>query len=190
MSDDNHPAAGCNAEDGPRPVLLGRRARGPQRGGVNAEPILHLPGNLTLWCVATAWMTAQFTKFFAALARERRIDVAYFVSTGGMPSAHSASVSALAFSAGFAEGFGSTFFAIALVVALVVMFDAQSVRRAAGHQAALLNQMIAELFQHRSFPHGKLKELLGHTPLEVFAGLTVGGSVAFALHVLAGGLVL
>ena len=78
----------------------------------------------------------------------------------------------------------------ALVVALVVMFDAQSVRRAAGHQAALLNQMIAELFQNHAFPHGKLKELLGHTPLEVFAGLTVGGTVAFALHVLAGGLVL
>jgi acid phosphatase family membrane protein YuiD len=155
---------------------------------VNAAPLIPLPGNLSLWCVALAWILAQFIKFAATLARERRVDFAYFVSTGGMPSAHSASVSALAVSAGLAEGFESTFFAIAVVVALVVMFDAQSVRRAAGHQAALLNQMIAELFKDRHFSHGKLKELLGHTPLEVFAGLAIGGAVAFTVHVLAGGL--
>lgn len=149
--------------------------------------MISLPGNLSLWAVALAWTLAQSIKFAAILARERRVDISCFVSTGGMPSAHSASVSALAVSAGLAEGFESTFFAIAVVVALVVMFDAQSVRRAAGHQAALLNQIIAELFKDRHVSHGKLKELLGHTPLEVFAGLALGGAVAFAAHVLAGG---
>lgn len=154
--------------------------------GVNA-PLLHLPGNLSLWAVALAWTVAQSIKFVATLARERRVDFACFVSTGGMPSAHSASVSALAVSTGLAEGFESTFFAIAVVVALVVMFDAQSVRRAAGHQAKLLNQIVAELFKGHHVSHGKLKELLGHTPLEVFAGLALGGAVAFALHALSRG---
>ena len=154
---------------------------------MTAPPLLPLPGNLSLWCVAMAWMLAQFIKFTSTLVRKRRVDIACFVSTGGMPSAHSASVAALAVSAGMREGVESTFFAIAVVVALVVMFDAQSVRRAAGHQAALLNQIIAELFHGRHVPHGKLKELLGHTPLEVIAGMVLGGAVAFALHVFAGG---
>lgn len=168
-------------------VLLGMGGGPAHHGGMNAPPLIPLPGNLSLWAVALAWVLAQAIKFASTLARERRVDFACFVSTGGMPSTHSASVSALAVSTGLAEGCDSTLFAIAVVVALVVMFDAQSVRRAAGHQAALLNQIIAELFKDRHVSHGKLKELLGHTPLEVFAGMAVGGVVAFTVRVCAGG---
>ncbi len=123
--------------------MLGMGGVAAHHGGMTATPVFHLPGNLSLWIVALAWMLAQFIKFAAKLARERRVDFACFVSTGGMPSAHSASVSALAVSTGMTEGTESTFFAIAVVMALVVMFDAQSVRRSTGHQAALLNQIIA-----------------------------------------------
>lgn len=167
--------------------MLGMDGGPTHHGGMSAPPLIPLPGNLSLWAVSLAWMLAQSIKFTATLARRRRVDFACFVSTGGMPSAHSASVSALAVSTGLVEGIGSTFFAIAVVLALVVMFDAQSVRRAAGHQAVLLNQIIAELFKDRHVSHGKLKELLGHTPLEVFAGLAIGGAVAFAVQVCAGG---
>jgi len=91
-----------------------------------------------------------------------------------MPSAHSASVSGLATSVGIIQGFGSAIFAIALCLAIIVMFDASTVRRAAGLQAMLLNEMVDELFKDHHFSQRKLKELLGHTRLEVFMGMVMG----------------
>ena len=138
--------------------------------------------NYIFLAVVSAWTAAQFIKFVTGIVRYKKADFYYFVSTGGMPSAHSASVSALAASVGLHEGFNGSLFAIALTFAFIVMFDAQSVRRAAGHQARIMNQMVDKLFKDHHWPHGKLKELLGHTRLEVLAGMSLGTIVAALLH--------
>ena len=137
--------------------------------------------NYIFLAVVSAWTAAQFIKFVTGIVRYKRADFYYFVSTGGMPSAHSASVSALAASVGLHEGFHSSLFAIALTFAFIVMFDAQSVRRAAGHQARIMNQMVDQLFKDHHWPHEKLKELLGHTRLEVLAGMSLGAIIAVLL---------
>lgn len=121
-----------------------------------------------------AWLIAQFFKFGTEWVQTRKFDFTYFVSTGGMPSAHSASVCALATSVARTSGIHSPVFAVALLFAMIVMFDAQSVRRAAGQQAKLLNQILDELLRNHHLSQQKLAELLGHTRMEVFAGMAVG----------------
>jgi len=144
--------------------------------------MLTLFQNPSFLAAFTGWFAAQFIKFTWNLFTTGRVDFRYMISTGGMPSAHSASVSGLAASVGIREGIGSTPFAIALVFALIVMFDAQSVRRAAGQQARLLNQIVEEFFKEHHFSTHKLAELLGHTRLEVFAGMLLGVATAFGIH--------
>lgn len=143
-----------------------------------------MASNLSIWASLTAWFAAQLIKASAHWWKVREIDFHFFVSTGGMPSAHSAAVSALATSVGIRTGLDSPAFAISTLFATIVMFDAQSVRRAAGQQARLLNQIVAELFETHHFSKQKLAELLGHTRLEVGAGLLLGIATAFALHAL------
>jgi acid phosphatase family membrane protein YuiD len=139
-------------------------------------------GNLSIWAALLAWILAQTIKMAAQFRRTRHLDFSTLVSTGGMPSAHSAMASALAASVGLREGFGSSVFAVTLAFALVVMFDAQSVRRAAGQQARTLNRIVDELFHQHHLNQHRLAELLGHTRTEVFAGLLTGLGVALALH--------
>ena len=143
-----------------------------------------LLNNVTVWTPALAWFIAQSIKMSVHWWRVREVDFHFFVSTGGMPSAHSAAVSALATSVGIRSGLDSPVFALASIFALIVMFDAQSVRRAAGQQARLLNQIVAELFKAHHFSTQKLAELLGHTRLEVGAGALLGIGVAAAVHAL------
>ena len=140
--------------------------------------------NVVLWSAFVGWLVAQTLKLLGDFRRTRRVDFGYFVSTGGMPSAHSAMAAALAVGTGLECGFASPVFAVAIAFASIVMFDAQSVRRAAGLQARLLNQMVAELFKDGHIAHGKLAELLGHTPVEVFAGMIIGGLTAVGLRIL------
>lgn len=121
-----------------------------------------------------AWLFAQFIKFATLWVKKRKVDFTAFVSTGGMPSAHSASVCALAANIGKTNTVQAPIFAVAMWFALIVMFDAQSVRRAAGEQAKLLNQIVDELLNHHHLSQQKLAELLGHTRLEVFAGMGLG----------------
>jgi len=128
-----------------------------------------------------AWLFAQFIKFATLWVKSRKADFTAFVSTGGMPSAHSASVCALAANIGKHYTLRSGLFAVALWFALIVMFDAQSVRRAAGEQAKLLNQIVEELLTHHHLSQQKLAELLGHTRLEVFAGMALGILVGILL---------
>ncbi|MCS6770513.1 MAG: divergent PAP2 family protein [Kiritimatiellae bacterium] len=143
--------------------------------------------NLPLWSGVAAWAIAQAIKMALAWRKTREFDFRYFVSTGGMPSAHSAFACALATSAGLHSGFDSPVFAIAAGFAIIVMFDAQSVRRAAGLQARLLNQIVEELFKEHHLSGQKLAELLGHTRLEVFFGMLLGIAVAVALYHARGG---
>jgi acid phosphatase family membrane protein YuiD len=135
--------------------------------------------NPNIGAALLAWLVAQFIKFTIDAIKSKKLDFTYFVSTGGMPSAHSASVSALATSVGHHHGFSTPVFAVALWFALIVMFDAQSVRRAAGEQAKLLNQIVEELLTNHHLSQQKLAELLGHTRLEVFAGMAIGILIGF-----------
>ena len=138
--------------------------------------------NVGFWCAISAWTFAQSIKLTTRFIRTREIDFRLLVSTGGMPSAHTAMACALATSIGIQSGFGSPLFALALAFASVIMFDAQSVRRAAGLQARLLNQIVQELFKEHHLSRQKLAEVLWHTRLEVAAGLVTGVAVALAIH--------
>ncbi len=135
----------------------------------------------SFWAALFGWVVAQSIKMACSFIETRRLDFSYMVSTGGMPSAHSAMASALATSLGLCEGFNSAIFALGIAFAIVVMFDAQSVRKAAGEQARLLNQIVDELLHEHHLSENKLKELLGHTRLEVFMGMLTGIAAAFAL---------
>lgn len=140
--------------------------------------VFEVMGSAPFWTLFFAWIVAQSTKMLCGFSRTSRLDFSYLVSTGGMPSAHSAMVSGLATTIGMVSGFGSALFGIALGLALVVMFDASTVRRAAGQQARLLNEIIDELFKEHHFSERKLAELLGHTRLEVFMGMIIGVLIA------------
>jgi acid phosphatase family membrane protein YuiD len=135
---------------------------------------LHIFTNINFWSPFCAWMVAQFTKMLCGFYNTHRLDFSYLVSTGGMPSAHSAMVSGLATMVGLTAGFKTPVFAVSLAFALITTFDASTVRRAAGMQARLLNELIDELFKEHHFSERKLAELLGHTRLEVFMGVIVG----------------
>ncbi|VGO20131.1 divergent PAP2 family protein [Pontiella sulfatireligans] len=134
----------------------------------------------SFWAALSGWFVAQTIKMVCCLVESKRLDFSYMVSTGGMPSAHSAMASALATSLGLCQGFDSAIFALGVAFAVVVMFDAQSVRKAAGEQAKLLNQIVDELLHTHRFSETKLKELLGHTRFEVFMGMLTGIAAAFA----------
>lgn len=134
----------------------------------------------SFWAALFGWLVAQTIKMGCSLLETKRLDFSYMVSTGGMPSAHSAMACSLATSLGLCMGFDSAIFAFGCAFAIVVMFDAQSVRAAAGHQAKLLNQIVDELLHEHHLSEQKLKELLGHTRLEVFMGMLVGIATAFA----------
>lgn len=120
------------------------------------------------------WLIAQISKPIIEYIRKRKIDMRLLVSAGGMPSSHSASVCALATAVGIQEGVRSTLFAISFILAIIVMYDAAGVRRAASTQARILNQIIDELFQGHPISETRLRELLGHTPVEVVAGAILG----------------
>ncbi|KAK4551883.1 hypothetical protein RGQ29_032244 [Quercus rubra] len=131
--------------------------------------------NYPLISAFTAFAMAQFIKVFTSWYKERRWDLKQLVGSGGMPSSHSATVTALAAAVGFQEGFGGSVFATALVLACVVMYDATGVRLHAGRQAEVLNQIVYELpAEHPLAESRPLRELLGHTPPQVIAGCLLG----------------
>lgn len=138
-----------------------------------------LLGNRVLQASVMAWAIAQISKFFIDLLWRRKINFRALTTMGGMPSSHSAAVSSLATGIALVDGMGSTIFALALWFAAVTMYDAAGIRRAAMIQAKILNQMIDELFQGHPISDVKLRELLGHTPFEVFIGMLLGIFVAY-----------
>lgn len=128
-------------------------------------------------------ITAQIIKCFVFLIIKRKLDVRLFTTTGGMPSSHSAGVMGLSTAVGLIKGFNSVEFAIAIGYACIVMYDAAGVRRAAGKQAACLNKIIMDIYkQDLVEAGGKLKELLGHTPMQVFVGAIYGVIYGIVVH--------
>ena len=128
-----------------------------------------------------AWAVAQVSKTILDLFRQRKLILSRLVSSGGMPSSHSALVTGLATATGRVMGLGSASFAIAVVIASIVMYDAAGVRRAVSIQARILNQMIEEAFQGSPMAEKRLRELIGHTPIQVFVGALLGIGVALLM---------
>jgi acid phosphatase family membrane protein YuiD len=126
----------------------------------------------------TSWFIAQALKVVITLLTKKKIDLYRFVGSGGMPSSHSSIVMGLSTSVGLKAGWTSTSYAISLVFALIVMYDAAGVRRAVGKQAIILNKILEDKHKSKHIQEKRLKELVGHTPVEVFAGAILGILVA------------
>jgi acid phosphatase family membrane protein YuiD len=134
--------------------------------------------NSVLWTAICAWAVAQLIKIFIDLMRTKKLNAALIVSSGGMPSSHSSFVTSMTVAIGFREGFNSPMFALSAAFSLVVMYDAAGVRRAAGHQAAAINILFQNFETQGVKLDKKLKELIGHTPIQVAAGALLGILVA------------
>lgn len=136
--------------------------------------LVELFSNKILWVAVLSWFIAQFLKIVVTLLQEHRLDFTKFWASGGMPSSHSAFVMALTGSVGQLYGLDSPYFAISMVFSFIVMYDAANVRLEAGKQAAVINQIIAVLENPDLNPEDRLKEILGHTPIQVLAGGILG----------------
>jgi acid phosphatase family membrane protein YuiD len=128
-----------------------------------------------------AWALAQGIKVTRDSIRRRRVYLRGLAEMGGMPSSHTAMVMGLTTAIGRFAGVRSAAFAVALIFSFVVMYDAAGVRRAAGRQAALLNRLVDDLFSQRGVREDQLRELLGHTPVEVLVGAVLGVVVGLAV---------
>jgi hypothetical protein len=136
--------------------------------------------NNALLISVTAWTIAQLFKLVVGLVREKRFDLRFFIRSGGIASAHTALVTALATSVAIMQGLDSAAFAIAAVFAVIVMYDAAGVRLSVSRQSVILNRIVRELRERRpgELEHD-LREFIGHTPVQVFIGATVGISTAW-----------
>lgn len=138
--------------------------------------------NYIFGTTAASWFMAQSIKVILGVFMEKRFNFRWFVGTGGMPSSHAALVSSLTTSIGVSYGFDSALFAVTLVFSLIVLFDAQGVRYAAGKQAEVLNKMLDDIYWKKRLDDKGLKEFLGHTPVEVFAGIALGIIISLLLY--------
>jgi uncharacterized protein len=147
--------------------------------------VIHNTGFEVLLSSLVSVLSAQILKVLSSTIRTRTLDFRRFVETGGMPSSHTAAVVALATSVGIINGFDSVTCAIAFGTAMIVMYDAAGLRRAAGKMAGILNRMTEDFYQnHPEYFPERLKELLGHTPYEVFVGALWGSTLSVCIHAL------
>lgn len=133
--------------------------------------------NEILQAAVLSWFVAQLLKFIISISRYKKIDFTRLVGSGGMPSSHSALVMGLSTAVGLKAGFGSLEYAVGVCFAFVVMYDASGVRRSVGEQANILNQMLSDIKELKHIEEN-LKELVGHTPFEVFIGAFLGIIIA------------
>ena len=137
--------------------------------------------NPVLLSALAAWLIAQVLKVLIEFIILRKWNWALLFQAGGMPSSHSAMVSATALSIGLVVGFDQAVFALSSVIAVIVIYDATGVRRQTGQQAVLINSIIEELSKGKIPPQEKLKEVLGHTPGEAILGTMLGLSISFVI---------
>ena len=137
--------------------------------------------NPILLAAIIAWTIAQTLKVLIEFIILKRWNWALLFQAGGMPSSHSAMVSAAALTIGLQFGFDQAVFALSAILAMIVIYDATGVRRESGKQAVLINSIIAEISKGKIPPHDKLKEVLGHTPGEAILGTTLGISIAVVM---------
>ncbi len=146
--------------------------------------LLGLFQNRVLIVMATAWLLAQLIKIPLDFLYTRRWNWALLLSVGGMPSSHSALVTSVTLAIGLYHGFDNPLFALALAVTMVVTYDAAGVRRQAGIHAQRINVLFDELLRGHMFNEKELREVLGHTPLEVTGGVLFGILVATVMWLL------
>jgi len=144
--------------------------------------------NKVLIVPLVAWALAQILKTALVMLRGKGLQLRFLFTSGGMPSAHSALVSALATTVAWVSGTGSVAFAISTILALVVMYDSTDVRYSVGQQSAVINRIVEEIKLRRPMTELKsdLRELVGHTPFQVFAGAALGIAVAWLWMSIAG----
>ena len=144
-------------------------------------------GNYMLISAMASWLLAQIVKVFTGMFKERKFSITTLLfSTGGMPSSHAAVVCGLSTSSVILNGIGSSFSAVCIVLSIIVMIDASGVRYETGKQAQILNKLMKELFSPENTPeefNTKLKELVGHTPIQVVMGALLGIACAIGLAV-------
>ena len=138
--------------------------------------------NKILMTTISAWLIAQTIKVVLGVFRLKKFDFRLFVGSGGMPSAHAAGAASLTTSVGLQCGFDSVYFALAFAFAIVVMFDAQGVRRSTGKQAGILNKIMEDIYWQGKIKELRLRELIGHTPVEVIMGLLLGIAIALVSY--------
>ena len=139
---------------------------------------IQLSQNQIFVTVLAAWLIAQGAKVFLGVITEKRFNFRWFVDTGGMPSSHAATVAALATAVGLKYGIKHPIFAVTLVFAWIILMDAQGFRRSAGKQAEILNVILDDIYWKKKVKEERVKELLGHTPVEVLIGAIIGILVA------------
>ena len=137
--------------------------------------------NRIFYVTFTAWFVAQTMKVLLDVVINKRFNFRLFVGTGGMPSSHTAAVTAGTMMIGMNTGWASPLFMVCLLYCIVVVSDAVGVRRAAGKQASILNKMLDEI-GHNKFTTERLKELLGHSPMEAGAGLLIGMIIPWLMN--------
>jgi uncharacterized protein len=146
------------------------------------HPLAEILNNSVLLVAIVANFAAQLIKFILTFAQTGEIRPHVLVEPGGMPSSHSALVAALAVGIGNTQGWDTPQLAIASVFAVIVMYDAAGIRLAAGKQAKVINQIVGEIFDPETGADiDPLKELLGHTPIQVIAGAALGMAIAWIL---------
>ena len=145
-----------------------------------------LLSNPWLICPVSSWLVAQVLKVMINAIINKKLDWERLVGDGGMPSGHSATVSSLAMFALLRSGPGSFEFAVCAILAIIVCHDATGVRRETGKQAVLRNELIkaVEVLSTEKLPEVKLKEFVGHTPVQVLAGILVGAANACVMYFL------
>jgi len=127
--------------------------------------------NKTLWVSVLSCFIAQFLKIFTG---EKKVELSRAFISGGMPSSHSSFVSCMSVMIGMKHGFNSDMFAVAAVISCIIMYDASGVRQAVGKQATIINQLVEAWQNKKTTQQEKLKELVGHTPKQVFFGALLG----------------
>lgn len=140
--------------------------------------------NQVLVAALLGWFIAQTLKLPIHYFRYKRWSWALWFSAGGMPSSHSSLITATTLACGLYEGFDSPVFALAFAVSMVILYDAAGVRRQAGIHAQRINTLIEEIFSGHPISQERLKEVLGHTPREVLAGMGLGIAIAVVLKLI------
>ncbi|MFH1519442.1 MAG: divergent PAP2 family protein [Candidatus Omnitrophota bacterium] len=138
--------------------------------------------NKALWAIILSAAAAQGLKILRGVISERRFNFYWLLGTGGMPSAHSAAVVSLVICVGKELGSSSPLFALSIIFALITMFDAQTWRRSIGFQAKILNNIMEDFQERKKVREDRLRELVGHTPTEVFVGGLIGGIITFIFY--------
>ena len=144
--------------------------------------LYQLGHNRVVVATVSAWAIAQVMKVVIGLVSHKKFDFRWLMRSGGTPISHAALSMCLACSIGLYYGFDSGLFAVAMGFAAITMFDAQGVRWHSGRQATILNKILEDIYEHKGVQENRLKEFVGHTPVEVYAGMALGLLVAIAFY--------